>query len=647
MCRLCVFAGTSDGRELSETLIRCGAEVTVCVATEYGEALMKNAAHVHTGRMDAHEIGLFLKSGAFDAVIDATHPYADRASKNILAACTNIGVECFRFLRGSTAGIGDGVFVEDAHAAAEYLDQHSSGNVLLTTGSKDLVAFCAKKSLADRLFARVLPMTDSLQTCEACGIRPERIIAMQGPFDEEMNTAMLRACRAEWLVTKDTGDAGGYAAKLRAAEKTGARVLIIGRQQQNSGLGRQEILRRLHARLGLPLPKKQLVLAGIGMGDSDSRTLGLERAIREADCLIGAKRMLEGADVRGKSVHIAVDPREIADIVREEDCERFAVLFSGDTGFYSGAKKLAEALKEFDVRILPGIGSLQYFCARLKRPWEDVRAISLHGRDADLPGEAARNPTVFALLGNANAALQSLIDAGMGNVQVYIGERLGYPDEKITNGSADALVNGTYDPLSVLLTENPDWGDIVITHGLPDAAFDRSDVPMTKSEIRSISISKMQLGINSVVYDVGSGSGSVSVEAALQAVRGRVYAIEKKAEAAALTRHNAVKFRLRNLEVIEGEAPEALADLPAPTHAFIGGSSGNLREIVRALTAKNPHVRIVINSVTLETLAETTEIMRDFAFSECIEVSVSCAREAGSRHLMTARNPIYIVTLQN
>ena len=360
--------------------------------------------------------------------------------------------------------------------------------------------------------------------------------------------------------------------------------------------------------------------------------------------------MLESVDCAGRETVQAILSADIEKRIRESDCSVFAVLLSGDTGFYSGAKKLIDALSDLDVRVLPGVGSLSYFCAKLGRPWEDVRAVSLHGRACDLAGEVKRHGAVFALLGGANGAkeaLTGLVNAGLGDARACVGERLGYPDERVTRGTVEALSLGVYDALSVLLVENDRAGDFVVTHGLPDEAFFRDEVPMTKSEVRSVCLSKLRLTQSAVVYDVGSGSGSVCVEAALQARSGQVYAIEKKAEAVALTEKNGLRFGLANLTVIHGEAPQALNDLPAPTHVFIGGSSGSMRDIIDVLLQKNPRVRIVATAVTLETMAELSQIASEFAESDIAEVSVSKPRKLGRYRLMTAQNPVYIFTLQN
>lgn len=651
MSKLCVFAGTSEGRRLIEALTGRGLQLTASVATEYGESLITPRADLtlHVGRMDQTQIQRFLEENRFDAVVDATHPYADKISENLLAACQRAQTDYLRLARPSTADGQDGLYFENSADCAEYL-KNTSGVILLTTGSKDLAAFCADDDLKARLYARVLPLESSLRLCARCGLKPERILAMQGPFDEEMNFATLRFTQARYLVTKDTGDAGGYAAKIQAALRAGVQPLIIGRPVQTAGRTLEELLALLEARFALPPIPKRVELVGIGLGDSGSLTLDGQRAIQQADCLIGARRMLETADCAGKTVHQAILPQEIARLIRESPCRRFAVLFSGDVGFYSGARALLPLLGGMDAHLIPGVGSLSAFCARLSRSWEQIRPISLHGRGWNLIAEVRRHPSVFALLGGENGgrdALLRLCDAGLGDLPVCIGERLGGVHERIRRGTARELCEQTFDPLSVLLIDNPRWKDEPLTPGLPDEAFDRGDAPMTKSEVRALSLCKLALTPQAVVYDVGAGSGSVAVECARLLTDGQVFAIEKKPEAAALTRRNAQRFHLDNLSVIEGSAPGALADLPAPTHAFIGGSSGNMKEIMECLLAKNPHVRLVINAVTLETLSQLTALADGFAFSDIAALSVAKPRLLGRYHLMTGQNPVYIFTLQN
>lgn len=175
---------------------------------------------------------------------------------------------------------------------------------------------------------------------------------------------------------------------------------------------------------------------------------------------------------------------------------------------------------------------------------------------------------------------------------LYVGENLSYENEKIFVKPASELTEYKGDPLSVICAVNENAGTHLETHGIRDEEFIRGKAPMTKEEVRTVSLSKLRLTADSVCYDVGAGTGSLSIEMALRAHQGQVWAIEKKEDAVELIHRNKVKFAADNLEIVEGLAPEALKDLPTPTHAFIGGSSGNLKEIVKLLLEKNPQVRL-------------------------------------------------------
>ena len=204
------------------------------------------------------------------------------------------------------------------------------------------------------------------------------------------------------------------------------------------------------------------------------------------------------------------------------------------------------------------------------------------------------------------------------------------------------------DTLSVVLLENDAARDHIVTHGIPDSEFLRDKAPMTKEEIRDISLSKLRLKKDSVVYDVGAGTGSVSVEIAQKAAHGHVYAIEKKAEAVALLYRNKEKFAVDHLEIIEGLAPEACEPLPAPTHAFIGGSSGNLKEIMQQLLTKNPSVRMVINCITLETVAEALDAVKTLPVTDVdiASVFIGKSKSVGRYHMMMGQNPVYVISCE-
>ena len=656
MYNICVFAGTTEGRELVEFLTGQPVQVTACVATEYGETLLPEAENVtvRAGRIPAEDITRMLRETPFAVVIDATHPYAASITESLYRACRETGTEYLRLLRQSSQQAEDVVCVENTAAAAAFLER-TEGNILLTTGSKELAAYSGIPGFAQRVYARVLPMDASLASCREAGLKAAHIIAMQGPFSEEMDLATLRFADAAWMVTKDGGDAGGFPAKVSAARKAGAGLVVVGRPPQREGLPFTAVLDVLCERFGCTV-RPQVTVAGIGPGSHGAMTYEVSRAIEEADCLIGARRMLEAVAKPGQRVYDAIAPGDIAAFIREHrECRRFAVVMSGDTGFFSGTKKLLPLLEGCDTAVLPGLSSLSYLCARLKTSYEDVRTVSLHGRQHNIVPEVRANGRLFTLVGGErgiNDLCRALTEGGLGDVCVSVGQRLGYPDERIVRGTAAELTDGVYAPLSVALIENP-HPDAVVTPGLPDDAFLRSAegmpvVPMTKSEVRAVCLSKLRLTERSVCWDIGAGTGSVSVEMALQAKQGLVCAVERREDAAALLGQNRNRFALENLQVVCGGAPEACVGLPAPTHAFIGGSVGNMHEIVALLLAKNPHVRIVATAVSLESVVELTDCLTAFPFAETEVVSLQAARDrkAGSYHLMSGQNPIYIFTMQ-
>ncbi|MBR0156204.1 MAG: precorrin-6A reductase [Clostridia bacterium] len=655
MYKLCVFAGTSEGRRIVDFLRQQDANITACVATEYGGELIEPAEKltVRSGRMDEPEMEEFFKNERFDLVIDATHPYASAVTENLMTACLNTETEYSRLERGGEGAPESAVCFPDVPAAIEYLSG-TIGNILLTTGSKELAAFSGITDFAERTFARVLPVESSITACREAGLKPAHILAMQGPFSVGMNSAMIKSVNAAYVVTKESGKAGGFEEKALAAMKAGAKLVVIGRPESGAlGLSFGETIELLEKRFGFTAKAKVSVI-GIGPGPRSGMTIEAGEAISKAECLIGAARMVESARP-DQTVFEAVSPDAITDFIRNHnEFSRFAVLMSGDVGFFSGAKKLLPKLGCCDVTVIPGVSSLSYLCAKAGRSYEDAVTVSLHGRDAGIIPAIKRNRLVFALVGGENGAgkvIDELNKAGLSKVKVTVGERLGYEDERITTGSVSELAGKVFDPLSALLLENSSPESAAC--GLPDAAFlrnadDKPIVPMTKSEVRAVVMSKLRLLPDSVCWDIGAGTGSVSVEMALAAPVGQVHAIEKKPEACELIRDNIAAFGLKNIEVIEGAAPGALAALPAPTHAFIGGSSGNMREIVALVLEKNPSVRIIASAIALETVSELTACMKEFGFTETevVCISASKARAVGSYSLMTAQNPVYVFTMQ-
>ena len=658
-----IFAGTTEGRTISEYLASCKVPVTACVATEYGETLLTENEYlkVHAGRMDQEEIAAFIREKGAELVIDATHPYAAVVSENVAAACEREQVDYVRLIRGSSAeSVDQAVLVGSVDEAVEYLKK-TEGNILATTGSKELFKYTQIPGFEKRVFARVLSTGEVAAACEKQGFVGKNLICMQGPFSEELNIAMLHQFDCKYLVTKETGKAGGFEEKLHAAKAAGATLVLVGRPPEQKGYSYDEVLEMMRIRFHLAAAsvldvqptqaKRKVTLVGIGIGTPEGMTVEAAQVIEKADLLVGADRMLAAAADKHKPTFSAYEPRKIGDYLElHPEYQRIVVLLSGDIGFYSGAKRLYEELeqRDFEVDALCGISSVVYFCGKLRTAWEDVCLLSIHGRSANLVGAVKSHHKTFTLLGKGESVhvlCQELMEYGLAHVTVHIGIQLGYEDEKILSGTPEELLKQSIDGLCVALIENetPFSG---IRACVDDEEFSRGKAPMTKSEIRSLSVAKLQLPKDAVVYDVGAGTGSVTIELALAAVDGCIYAIERNQEACDLIEENKRKFGTPNIQVVHGLAPEAMEDLPAPTHAFIGGSAGNLKEIITCLLGKNPLIRLVINTVTLETMAEVSECLKTLNLieEETICVNVSRAKKLGAYHLMMGQNPIYIVT---
>lgn len=369
MKNLLIFAGTTEGRKLSEYLAAAGISHTLCVATQYGEIVLKSHPHVkvHQGRMEREAIKELIRQENYFAVVDATHPYAGVITRNIKAAVEELNaLECnpeelfssgrrilyFRLKRDvSLPYKKEGVtFFETAYACAEALKE-TQGNILLTTGSKELSCYCVSEEIRRRLYVRILPGLESLSLCMKQGICGKQIIALQGPFTVAMNEAMLRQYGISVLVTKESGISGGFPEKLEAAEKTGTAVFVIGRPEEE-GLSFYEVCRELEKLYGKKLGKEelfQITLAGVGMGSRSGLTTEVQEAVGEADILLGAERIL--APFRPKLERRPIYQADqiipyLKEMQEENLTRKVVVLFSGDSGFYSGCRGLYHALME-------------------------------------------------------------------------------------------------------------------------------------------------------------------------------------------------------------------------------------------------------------------------------------------------------------
>ena len=695
MKKIVIFAGTTEGRRLSEILADAGITHTVCVATEYGEIVMREQmdaetarakgqplVSLHRGRMDREQMEEFLRNEGYEIVVDATHPYARVVTENIQSAVNTLRTTeretQFPIYLRLEREISETPEAEDPAVSIRYFEsnadcakalENTEGNILLTTGSKELATYCASGRLHDRLYVRILPGRESLELCMEQGIKGRQILALQGPFSTEMNAAILKQYDIRHMVTKNSGRTGGYQEKLEAAKMLGIPVDVIqpaGKAWDTySFAGICEKLEQLCDCKISGQGSMEICLAGIGMGSKVGQTQEVQHAIETADILLGAERMIErySAKIEKRPYYMTeqilpyLEQLQENGITAQKDPLRVTVLFSGDTGFYSGCRKLYVALQEAvaigalnaEVRILPGISSVATLAARVGESYEDAAILSMHGKKLNrLSTTVESHEKVFLLTSGSEDIRKigrSLAEAGLTDCEVTVGYQLSYPEESIrilTPGQCEEI---TGEGLYTCLIRNPHWQPERLTHGRADICFLRdAKTPMTKEEVREVSICKLHLTQNAVVYDIGSGTGSVAIEIAGVPGGVQVYAIERKPEAVELLRKNREQFHMDNIQIIEAPAPEGLEELPVPTHAFIGGSGGRLLDILQTLYRKNPHMRIVINAISMETIAELKEVLDTFPLEEeeILQMQVSRVKKLGGYHLPQAENPVWI-----
>lgn len=694
MKKVLVFAGTTEGRELAELLADSNIKCSVCVATDYALELMNDKRlDVHCGRLTEEEMEVLMRDGKFDVVVDATHPYAQIVSQNVRQAADKESISLIR-LRRSTESAEEGFVSFKTHEECSAWLSFQTGNILLTTGSKDLGSYAKNETIKNHLFVRVLPGEESIRLCTANGITGRQIIAMQGPFSAQMNECILREYSIDWMVTKISGHAGGFEEKVEAAKKAGVGVCAILPPSENvcqteiSGDERKSSMyicenvydtaKKLELLLKediLSKRSRKIILSGIGMGNTDGMTREAYHAFEEAEVIFGAERMLENLPGKGIKVPYYRADDIISYLIEHPQYTKVAAAFSGDSGFYSGAQSMKKALEEANEKgilksettILPGISSVSALAARLGVSWNDAVLASIHGRRTNVVNLVRKNTKVFLLLSGKNdfeMLVNKFREAGINHVKISAGYRLSYPDEKLFTFYLDEFETKLFDlqeGVYTCLIENEDCEEQILTPGMDDEIFSRTKVPMTKNEVRVLSISRLELTKNAVVYDVGSGTGSVSIECARLSPDIFVFAIEQKEEAANLTKENAVRLGLSDqIVVINKKAPEGFEELPTPTHVFIGGSSGALSDILSAIQKKlivkentkgktdkaSKGVRVVINAVSLETIAQITKLIQTYPVKhvQLTQIQASRAHKLGSYNLMQAQNPVLIAS---
>ena len=399
------------------------------------------------------------------------------------------------------------------------------------------------------------------------------------------------------------------------------------------------------------MPQQTIYLVGAGIEGWEGFGANALEAIGKAEVLIGHQRHLDiFPDFSGEK-RVLGDLGEMLDYLKGTD-KRVVVLGSGDPNFFGVGRFLLRNLPKERIEIFPNVTSVQYAFARIKEPWDDAIFVSVHGRG--LKGAidriiAAEKAAVLTDATNTPAVIASeLIARGAEGYEVWLCENLGMADEKFTRTDVRGLAELAASPLNIVIFIKA-WEPSLIHYpvlGIDDDEFATAKKLITKQELRAVTLAKLQLQDDLVMWDIGAGSGSVSIEAENLMPNGKVFALEKNPQYLAFIRDNLKKFVARNILLVEAFAPEGLDDLPDPDRVFIGGSSGMLEEIIEAVDRRlKPEGRIVLNAVTLDTLTKAVEFLEDHGYT----VEVTCVNIAKTRGLteykmFESHNPVYIVS---
>ncbi len=420
---------------------------------------------------------------------------------------------------------------------------------------------------------------------------------------------------------------------------------------------------------------RDIYLIGMGPGSASLLTAEARDCLLSLDAVAGAERTMTlyreiGGSVAAERCLVSFRTAELLQFLEAlpDDCRRVGFLFTGALSVYSGATALASALAESGIprermHFLSGLSSLDYFLDHLGERRESVAVLSLHGREGSVLPLLAKEEKLLVLLGGRGqlgAIAQELLNFGLSETEMVLGSRLSYPEEMIRRGKPTDFLDTEADSLSLLyLRFRKDTGAAKLQpsdfyrFGIEDARFFRvKGVPMTKQAARSFTLSQLPLQEDALIYDIGAGSGSVSVELCLHVPRGRVLAFESDAAALSVLQENKKRFLCGNLRIVPGFAPDTLPSADTlngrPDLVFIGGSRRRLSSIIEAVLAQSPDCTIAVHAITMETEQEILTIAADLTETHRLEMLTMAATELrpmGKYHMRSAQNPITLAML--
>lgn len=399
------------------------------------------------------------------------------------------------------------------------------------------------------------------------------------------------------------------------------------------------------------MPQQKIYLVGAGIEGSEGFGAKAREVIGKAEVLIGHQRHLDlFPDFPGEKQTLG-DLSAMLEFLKRTE-KRVVLIGSGDPNFFGVGRFLLRNLPKERIEILPNVTSVQYAFAQIKEPWDDAIFVSVHGRGLGKAVDrivAAEKAAVLTDNVNTPAVIaRELISRGAEGYEAWLCEDLGLATEKFTRTDVRGLAETKASALNILILIKV-WEPTLENYpmiGIDDEQFATAKKLITKQEVRAVTLAKLQLQNDLVMWDIGTGSGSVSIEASNLMPNGKIYALEKNPQYLAFVRDNLKKFVARNVVLIESFAPEGLEDLPDPDRVFIGGSGGMLEEIIDAVDKRlKPEGVIVLNAVTLDTLTKAVEFLEDHGYTvEVTCVNVSKTKGLTEYKMFEALNPVYIIT---
>ncbi|OGT98128.1 MAG: precorrin-6Y-methylase [Geobacteraceae bacterium GWB2_52_12] len=399
------------------------------------------------------------------------------------------------------------------------------------------------------------------------------------------------------------------------------------------------------------MTEQTIYLIGAGFTGWDGFPAKALEIINTSDIMIGHQRHLDiFPNFKGEKKELG-DLSELIDFLKKTEL-RVVLLASGDPTFFGISRFLLRNLSKERIEIFPNVTSMQYAFARIKEPWDDGIFVSVHGRGMHQAIDkiiAAEKACVLTDKSNTPAAIAAeLIERGAEGYEAWLCEDLGMPSEKFTKTTVRGLLDIEASELNILILIRIYEPNLVHYPliGIDDDEFHTSKKLITKQEVRAVTLAKLQLQDDLVLWDIGAGSCSVSIEASNLMPDGKIFAVEKNQQCIGFINDNLKKFCTRNVKLIEAYAPDGLEDLPDPDRVFIGGAGGKLDEIIDIISLRlRPEGVVVINAVTLDTLTRAVEFLEDHGFTvEATCINVAKTRNLTEYKMFEAQNPVYVIS---